>query len=232
MAAIMRASNKEEEKVAQERGLVRVSYNEALAECRQICSEWTPTSEVFWLNHGMVLPAAISAVPGALLTGMIRRWNNIPYKTGGRLLTVLPATLISAVGSTWMFLWAKEDILMNKTRCPVCLDLRFTAMQLFFGVVTPAAISITGSHSYLATLSFRLPEPLTRKYFTWIGGMLRKGRVFLGGVAVTHVISSAFLLYSIREEWANVNRKVYHELSERNPATEAAHRGELKSIFG
>ena len=230
MAAIIRTSNKEEEKAAKERGLVSVSYDVALAECREICYNWKPTSEVFWLNYAILVPTAISAVPGALLTNMIRSWNNIPHKIGGRLLTVLPATLMAVACSGWAFEDAKADVLMNKTRCPVCLELRLTAQQLFFGVVTPAAISITGSHTYLATLSFRLPDPLTRQYWTWIGGMLRKGRLFLGGCVAAQVLSTAFLLYAVREEWANVNRKVYHELSENGPATQAARRGELNSI--
>ena len=231
MAAVIRASNEEEEKAARERGLVRISYDEAVRECREICNKWTPTSEVFWLNHGILLPTAIAAVPGAFLTQMIRKWNNIPHKTGGKLLSALPATLIAVVGSGWAFEWAKDDVLLNKTRCPVCLELRLTALQLVFGVVTPAAVSITGSHSYLATLSYRLPEPLTKKYFSWIGGMLRKSKVFLGGCAAAQVISTAFLLYATREEWDSVNKKLYHELSESSPATQAAQRGELKPII-
>ena len=61
--------------------------------------------------------------------------------------------------------------------------------------------------------------------------MLRKGKGLLGVCAAAHVISAAFLLHKTREEWTNVNRKLYHELSESSPATEAARRGELKSIL-
>ena len=232
MAAVLRASNEEEEKAAEERGLVRISYDEARAECFEICGKWTPTSEVFWLNYGAIFSCAISAVPGVFLTALVRKWNNVPHKVGGRLLTIMPATLIPVVSSGWVAELAKENILMNKTRCPVCLDLRITGLQLFLGVVAPTAISITGSHSYLATLSYRLPNPMTRKYFSWIGSMLRKSRVFLGCLAASQVIYSAFLLHAQREEWANVNRKLYQELSETSSATEAARRGELKPIIG
>ena len=231
MATVFRASNAEEEKLAQERGLVKISRAEALAEAQEICSMWTPASEVFWLNHGTTVPMALGAVPGAFLTGLIRKWNNIPHKVGGRLLSVMPAAMLAAAGCGWMYEMARDDILLNQTRCPVCLELRLTAQLLFFGVVTPTAISISGSHSYLATLSYRLPDPLTKKYFSWIGTMLRKGKGLLGACAAAHVISAAFLLHQTREEWTNVNRKLYHELNEQSPVTEAAKRGEMKSIL-
>ena len=129
MAAIIRTSTDAEEKAALERGLVRISSEEALRESMEITHYWTPESEVFFLKYGPLIPAAVSAVPGIFLTEMVRTWNRVPLKHGGRLLTVLPATLIAMATSGFTYEMAKRDIFVNKTRCPVCLDTRVAAYQ-------------------------------------------------------------------------------------------------------
>ena len=104
--------------------------------------------------------------------------------------------------------------------------------QLFLGLATPVAITIAGSHTYLATLSIRLPDPLTKEYFSWVGKMLRKGRVMLFGCAVAQVMTGSFVLHSMRKEWAHVNQKIGQELTESSPLVqEAARRGELKPLI-
>ena len=129
MAAIIRASNDDEEKAALERGLVRISREEAMRESMEITNNWTPESEVFFLKYGAAIPAALSAVPGIFFTEMVRTWNRVPLKHGGRLLTVLPATMIAIGTSGFTYETAKNDIFVNKTRCPVCLDMRVAAYQ-------------------------------------------------------------------------------------------------------
>ena len=97
--------------------------------------------------------------------------------------------------------------------------------------MAPTGITIAGSHTYLATLSLRLPDPLTKEYFSWVGKMLRKGRVFLFGCAVAQVMTGSFVMYSMRKEWAQVNQKIYQELTEGSPLVQKARRGELKPLI-
>ncbi len=121
---ILRTSNAEEEARAKQLGLIQISRDGALENARKMVRYWSPQSEVAWLKYGGGLPVTLAAIPGLHWTTAFRRFNKIPPKIGGQLLSVLPAILIPMGTVGFVFAAAVDDILLRETLCSVCLDTK------------------------------------------------------------------------------------------------------------
>jgi hypothetical protein len=219
MSAVMRTSSPEEEEEARNKGLVRISFDEALNECKAIAYHWKPQTEVFWINYGALLPAFLAAIPGVVFTEKLRVFNKIPSRTGGRLLTIMPAALLAAGSSGYINYFAIEDILMNQTKCPVCLDSKTLLSQFVLGIVSPAAITLTGSTTYFATLHIRLPEILSRDYFRWVYDMFFRSRRLWFWSGGAQLGSTLLVLYMARMQWGSVNQTLYERMEQSGAVT-------------
>ncbi len=195
------------------KNLVRLTESEAVDKAVHVLWNWRPHSDIFALKFGSGLPALLATIPGISMTDRIRNAHRLQGIKAGRLMSSGPAIVAGLCGTITANLFIQQDLLIAKTSCPTCLEMRAVSLQLVFGVLLPTTISLVGNYSVMLKASVKLPEVLTREYFQWNWRMLKKCKSNLYFSAFSQVVTVSVLLWLQRREWDAVNRKLEERMA-------------------
>ena len=116
--------------------------------------------------------------------------------------------IISAATTGAMQHVIKTDILLEKTKCSVCLETRAVSLQLLTGVITPTILTILANHSIIGNLRVKVPYILTSGFLSWTFNILKKNSEMLMANACAQVALATGTIYLQQKEWENVTKIV------------------------
>ncbi|XP_046396945.1 uncharacterized protein LOC124163882 [Ischnura elegans] len=121
-------------------GSVVLSENEAiLYQWKQVTS-WKPLSDVWPLKFGMPLSGMACSVTAMYINNHYR--NALKLGAHGRIVSFLPTVIIPAIAaSVYHQQKVLSEILVLRSECPVCLQIRSAAVQAFFGSLYPTLLA-------------------------------------------------------------------------------------------
>lgn len=128
-------------------GVVVLNEQEALARQWRLVMNWSPKSDVWPFRYGMGCLAAASALSGIYINAYYR--NKLHLQNFGRVSTYLPIVALPTIVSLFFHQqFITNDILLEKTLCPVCVQVRSGALQVFFGTLYPTLLAPLSSFMY------------------------------------------------------------------------------------
>lgn len=198
-------------------GYAIMSEKEAGLVAADMVSRWKPWSDVWAIRHGTGVPVLLAGIPGLFMTNRVRTIHKIGgSRSSGRLLMILPASIIPMLLCSGNQYFATNDILLGKTACPVCLEVRTTSLQLAAGVALPSVLTLITNLTYMQTLRVRgLPSDLiSMEFLRWGGRVLNKCSALLFASAFLQAASVSFLLHKQRNQWADINRKLLNRMEQ------------------
>ncbi|XP_076323908.1 transmembrane protein 126 isoform X2 [Tachypleus tridentatus] len=138
-------------------GSVLLTEEEAIQARFQFVHSWKPRSEVWPFTYGQILLSAMSGVGGFYCNQYYRKCLNL--RNYARMSTyipvvVLPSFLTPLLHSTLI----TSDILIGKTPCSMCVQIKAMALQVSIGALYPMVLAPLGCFQF-AERYFTYPLP-------------------------------------------------------------------------
>jgi len=192
----------------------RLTEAEAQEKAIELLSEWRPKRDVWTMTYGTGLPACLAAAPAIVLTNDIRRMMKA-HRLPGRLLIMFPATLLPSMSSLVSQYAALQDILVAKTACPVCLEMRTIGLQLTAGTGCSTLLALVGNYYLLWQARARgLPREGLSEVLKWARRVLQRNSFFLASMVLAQAVTTSGVLYFQRRQWLALNKKLTERMHE------------------
>ncbi|KAG8239119.1 hypothetical protein J437_LFUL016769 [Ladona fulva] len=137
-------------------GAVLLSEKDAVRHQWQIISSWEPKSEVWPFRYALAVSALSGGGIAAYVNGHFRKKLRLAHH--GRAITFLPNVIIPAIVSSMFHQNVMTDVMLMKTDCPVCIQIRSSAYQAFFGGIYPTFLAPV-STLLMAARYYTFPVP-------------------------------------------------------------------------
>ncbi|XP_071451231.1 transmembrane protein 126A [Hetaerina americana] len=191
-------------------GSVRLSESEAILFQWKNISSWESLSDVWPLKYGI----SIAAVSSSLSAWYINRCYRSMLKLGahGRLVSYLPTVVIPAIATS---IYHQEkvlsDVLIMKSECPVCIQIRSSAIQAIFGGLYPAVLApVAGFMIATRHYTYDVP-PITESpketFKLWLK-LTRRIQGFLLAAVCSQALLGAGLAFFQVKSIIKVNEKI------------------------
>ncbi|CAK1549262.1 unnamed protein product [Leptosia nina] len=109
-----------------------------------IVYNWKDLSDVWALRHGSTILGGINAMSGILMNYHYR--TKLKLGNYGYLSSVIPVSLMPAMLTILFHRYSiTTNILLIKETCPLCYELRSSAIQLTLGTAYPLLLAPTGA---------------------------------------------------------------------------------------
>ncbi|XP_013787901.1 uncharacterized protein LOC106471827 [Limulus polyphemus] len=139
-------------------GAIILTEEEAVQARLQLVHSWKPRSEVWPFTYGQVLISAISGAGGFYCNHYYRKCMKL--RNCARMSTyipvvVLPSLLTPILHSTLI----TSDILIGKTPCSLCVQIKAMALQVTIGALYPMVLAPLGCFQFAERyLTYPLPS--------------------------------------------------------------------------
>ncbi|XP_030768107.1 uncharacterized protein LOC115891703 [Sitophilus oryzae] len=136
-----------------------LTEEQALGFQIEIIKKWPSRLEVAALRYGPFLLGAASVYTGVFLNSHFRKKLMLFHY--GKLSTYLPIVVLPAASSLlYHYEFVLKDIVLMKTPCPTCIELRSAAFQALFGVIFPLILAPLGCAAVSQRYkTYYLPDP-------------------------------------------------------------------------
>ncbi|XP_023333216.1 uncharacterized protein LOC111704994 [Eurytemora carolleeae] len=193
-------------------GMIARSKQEALELMNDVFEHWEPKHQAWIINKSYIISSGAAALPGLILSIKFRKLLGLRKMTKIQMATLPAATVLPGImAGVGHKILITDDILIQETECPVCVDVRSSVIQFTAGFIFPlffsytgAAIAATANNARIAPNNLKGWIPVTKVIFGRIP-------IYLGGLALIQLITSGVL---VREEY-NSRDLVLAELESR-----------------
>lgn len=128
-------------------GMVWSTRNATLTLLKSMFSDWEPSHQAWPINYGITVCGISAGASGLLsclaLSKQLELWR---HKWTVRLFP-LPLSIMvpAALSATFHSYLVTDDILLQETACPVCVETRAISLQVALGAIFPAAAAFGGT---------------------------------------------------------------------------------------
>ena len=128
-------------------GMVWSTRNSTLTLLKSIFSDWEPSHQSWPIKYGITMCGTAAGASGLLsclaLSKQLELWR---HKWTVRLFP-LPLSIMvpAALSSTFHSYLVTDDILLQETACPVCVETRAISLQVALGAIFPAVAAFGGT---------------------------------------------------------------------------------------
>ncbi|KAK9873633.1 hypothetical protein WA026_023418 [Henosepilachna vigintioctopunctata] len=203
--ALIKANYKEIPKDA-----IVLSEAEAVNYQLKILFNWKNQWEIFGFKYGGIFLSCGAAITGIYVNNHYRQ--KVKLHTFGKITSYLPICVIPSILAYFLhFQLIIPDMILQKTACPVCLELRSSAIQATVGCLMPTILAPLSSfalaHKYgTSDIPYIHQEPkklfqLYRKITKPIGNLLFA--IFVG-----HALLGSAVTYAEFRSINKVNQKL------------------------
>ena len=189
-----------------------LTEEEAVGKATELVREWRPVRDVWSLRYGAALPTLAAGLPALLLTTRIRAQLFVPPSSGGRLFAAAVGAYFPLCVAYIGQRLAVQDLMVFRTRCPVCLEVRTTSFQLLAGSLMSTALTILGNHTHLVRKGRAVPAIASWDFLPWVLAVARRNQGFLACSAAAQAVLVAGLLRYQYHQWAQVNAKLLERM--------------------
>nr|XP_026488525.1 uncharacterized protein LOC113395143 [Vanessa tameamea] len=197
---------------------------EAISYVWDVVSKWDSWSDIWALRYGPMVLGAINSVSGVIINNHYRwklKLGNYGYFSSTLPLTVMPGIL------TLIFhkhLISTDLLLMKNDTCPVCYEVKSSAIQISMGLLYPMVLAPT-SALMLANryATYRVPH-LFEGPKVMFGFLKKHTKPFtgtLGYIALIQLAASAIITYfemkntfTLRHKIVEIENKMEQELND------------------
>ena len=147
MAVIGTFSSPEEAEEKGGVGMVWSSRNATVTLLKSVFEEWEPSHQAWPINYGSILCGTAAGASGFLsclaLSKQLELWR---HKWTVRLFPLPLSIMVPAALSAMAHNYAvTDDIILQETACPVCVETRAISLQVALGAIFPAAAAFAGT---------------------------------------------------------------------------------------
>ena len=144
-------------------GMVWSTRNSTLTLLKSIFKDWQPSQQAWPINYGIHLSGIGAGASGLLsclaLSKQLELWR---HKWTVRFFP-LPLSIMvpAALSATFHSFLVTDDILLQETACPVCVETRAISLQVALGAIFPAVAAFGGTLVVGQTIT-------TNKWVKWL----------------------------------------------------------------
>lgn len=120
-------------------GAVILTEAEAIQHQWKIISSWKPAADVWPFKYGLAISAFCSSATSIYINNHYRR--KLRLANHGRIASYLPIVIIPAIAASLFHQSIMSDIMIMKSACPVCVQIRSSSYQAFFGAMYPVLLA-------------------------------------------------------------------------------------------
>ena len=183
-----------------------IRQKQVYEKCMKLIKGWNRPGEVWALNFGIPLLSATAILP--CLEVCQKTFNLCQIQPSSKI--VLPAIIPSILLSYSIVRMAQKqmverDIVLGITKCPTCVEIRATWIQLGSGVLVPSAMTALASTHFIKKSAGGLPRKYSA-FSTWqfMQNVLRKNKSSLMLHAGGQFLLLHTYLYFAREQWYSI----------------------------
>ncbi|PNF15749.1 hypothetical protein B7P43_G11660 [Cryptotermes secundus] len=194
-------------------GTIQLTEEEAKEYQYRVIFGWTPQREVWPLHYGYGILGACSALSGMYINNYFR--SRLRLHTYGRVSSYLPVIALPALMSALFHQQAvTTGIVLQKTACPLCIQLRASAVQVGFSVIYPTLLSpLVGFTLASYYNSYRLPQ--ITEDFKAVFALWRKFtkpiRSSLFSIAIAQALVAMWITYCEATSYYKIQAKLNME---------------------
>jgi len=214
MVVIGQFSRSEE---AAEHGLVYAKRQDVLSLFQKIFDEWEPSWQALPIKQAANVSAVAASLPGLfvalklrkLLPGLMRaksNWVPIP-------LSVLVPAATSGIFHERLI---TQDIILQETACPVCLETRAISGQVAVGVGLSSLSAFAGSLIVGSFLQFKWFPQSPTQLFNLTRKLVSQTSTLLIGCTVMQMLVAGGLVYAQRTSYETVMEELERRVQEDN----------------
>ena len=184
-----------------------------LTSCRNINTNLF--SHFRWsLKYGNYILGGLASLSGFVSLAYYRQAFNL--KRFGRLATTLPTVTYPFVGTLFVSnLFVTDDLLLDKTRCPLCVEIRGASIQTFCGVLQPAFLAMLVSIVCCKTY-YTMPFPAFKDARAVMSTLMKMSaglKVPLAVMISINILGSMFIIQEQGKQFELVKKEVQKDFS-------------------
>ena len=203
MAVIGAFSNPDEAQDQGGSGMVWATRNATVTLLRDLFSDWQPSKQAWPINYGFVLCGTAAGASGLIsclaLSKHLELWR---HKWTVRFFPLPLSILVpAAISATCHNFLVTNDIILQETACPVCVETRAISLQVALGAIFPAVAAfggtlvigqqVTSTSKYLKWMPRTLPQ-----LFSFAKSTVLKHQPLLLGTTALHLLLAGGLVYA------------------------------------
>ena len=147
MAVIGTFSSPEEAEEKGGAGMVWSTRNSTVTLLKSLFEDWEPSHQAWPINYGSILCGTAAGTSGLLsclaLSKQLELWR---HKWTVRFFPLPLSIMVPAALSAMAHNYAvTDDIILQETACPVCVETRAISLQVALGAIFPAAAAFGGT---------------------------------------------------------------------------------------
>ncbi|XP_021923068.1 uncharacterized protein LOC110831410 isoform X2 [Zootermopsis nevadensis] len=197
-------------------GAIHLSEKEAREYQFRVIYGWKPERDVWPFHYGYAILGSCSALSGVYINGHFR--NRLRLHSYGRLSSYLPIVVLPTIMTALFHQEAvSSDIILQKTVCPLCIELRATALQVGFSVIYPSLLSPLAGFALASYYnSYKLPlfsEDPKGVFAVW-RKLIKPIGSTLFSIAVAQSLIAVWITYCEAKSYYKVQAKLNMEKDE------------------
>ncbi|CAH2107976.1 unnamed protein product [Euphydryas editha] len=190
---------------------VVLDENEATGYIWDVVSKWDSWTETWALRYGPIILGAINSISGIMINSHYRwrfKLGSYGHFSSGVPIVVMPGMLTIVFHK---HIIGTDMLLMKSDVCPICYELRSTALQMSLGLLYPMILAPTSALMLANRYStFRVPH-LFEGPKVMFGFLKKHTKPFtgtLGYIALIQLAASAFITYSEMKNTLSIRHKM------------------------
>jgi len=194
---------------ASSQGLVYSSRLKTLHLFRTIFNDWEPWIQALAINQSANVCGVTAAISGALASSRLR--NLLPGLSRARARWIPIPLSVCVPGALAIIFHEKlvtNDILLQETACPVCVETRAISGQVAMGVGLTSASAYAGSLLVGDMLSLRWVPKSVGGLLTFTRDTASRSSMFLISLTVFHMLVTGALVHFQRESYETVLKEL------------------------
>ncbi|XP_037298087.1 LOW QUALITY PROTEIN: transmembrane protein 126A-like [Manduca sexta] len=206
------------------KGAVVIDEFEATVYAWDLVNNWKSVKDKWALEYGPFVLGGINALSGVLINSHYRgklKLGNYGYFASVIPISVMPGIMTPALHRHLV----STDILLMKSACPICYEMRATAIQLGLGIAYPMVLApLTGLMLASRYSTARMPSLFEgpRVVLKFVHKLTRPFTGTLTAIAIFQSVAAAILThfemknnFTLRHKIEEIERRLIAERAER-----------------
>ncbi|XP_066964983.1 transmembrane protein 126A [Macrobrachium rosenbergii] len=178
---------------------------ESFMEAYSVIDSWKPASDVYAIKNYPLVTGLASSLSGAYINSYYRQ--KVKLRSRVFFPTAVPMIFLPVFVSTILHhQFVQRPLILQKFQCPVCIELRGGAIQLFAGFIYPMVLGPVVAFHFASTLytyalpTIKEPKKLLDVFLKFTKPVLPRLWLIAGaqtaiGMALTH--AEAYNLFTV-----------------------------------
>ncbi|XP_067008174.1 uncharacterized protein [Anabrus simplex] len=203
-------------------GAVLIAEKEAVTYQWKLINDWTPVKDVWPFKFGVGILGGSSVLSAVYINNHYRK--KLKLHNFGKFSSFIPSVVLPVVmSSIFHTQFITNDIIIGKTLCPVCVELRAAGIQSLFSTVYPCIMAPFAAASFATRYyTYKVPSLLHNPKAAlqlWMKFTRPIGNTLFGMCVLQAIVAMTVTYYE-----AKAHFKIQNELIRQEHEYEQQHR--------